>query len=219
MSEPTNNAILAELQEDFRREQFKQWMNRYGGAVLVLAVLLVLGTGAYTMWQQHQEGKLQAVTANLYDAIGPQAQQKPAEAADRLKTFAAQYPDNEQGDLAALLAAGLEKKASQPQEALALFSKVAESAKTDASLKGVATMLYVETALNTDTSPADLQAKLAPYQAADSAFRFTAWELGALAAHKAGDYEKARAFLDQLMKDSDTPNTQRQRAAELQRVL
>lgn len=210
--------ILAELQEDARREQLKEWTKKYGGMVVTLALLIVLGTAGYTFYQHRQEGQLRDVTTALYDGLGPDSRSHPVDAADKLNAFAKEHADSLQAPLASLLEAGLRQRANQPEQALAAFQSVMNDSRADAALKGAATMLYVEAGLETADAAA-LQAKLAPYQTTDSPYRFTAWELGALVAHRAGDHEKAQALLAQLTRDPATPPETRQRAVELQRVL
>ena len=212
------DAILTELQEDFRRQQLLAWTRRYGPLVVVAALLLVFGTAGYVFYQRQQEGKLEGVTAQLYAGLGADAKAKPAEAAAKLDQFADAHADDRQAVLAQLLAAGMKQRANDRDGQLADLKRVLGNDRADAALRAAATMMYVQAALEAD-APADLQKMLSPYQATDSAYRFTAWELGALVAHRAGDHAKAQQLLDQIIKDDGAPADSRNRAAELQRVL
>lgn len=214
MSDP----ILAELQEDLRREQLQVMTKKYGGIALMLAILVVLGTAGYTFYEHQHEAELRKVTEALYDGLGPDSKSHPAEVADKLQAFATEHADSAQAPLAKLLEAGLAEKSNQPDRALAAFEAVMNDSHADAALKGAATILYAQAGLES-VEPKTLQDKLAPYQTTDSPYRFAAWELGALAAHRAGDHDKAQALLAQLTSDGATPGDIRQRAVELQRVL
>lgn len=212
------DAILTELQEDLRRQQMLEATRRYGPLVVIAALLLIFGTAGYVFYQHRQESKLEGVTAELYAGLGADAKAHPADAAAQLNQFAATHDNNKQAVLAQLLAASMKQRAEDKDGMLTDLKSVMENEKADASLKAAATMMYVQAALEKD-APDSLQAKLAPYQATDNAYRFTAWELGALVAHRAGDHAKAQQLLDQILKDDAVPTDSRTRATELQRVL
>ncbi len=212
------DAILTELQEDLRRQQMLEATRRYGPLVAILALLLVFGTAGYVFYQRHQDSKHEDVTAQLYAGLGADAKAKPAEAATQLNQFATDHADDKQAVLAQLLAAGLKQRAGDTPGQLADLKSVIDSGKADESLKAAATMMYVQAALGAET-PDALQDMLNPYQATDNAYRFTAWELGALVAHRANDHAKAQQLLDQILKDDAAPVDNRTRAADLQRVL
>ena len=63
--------------------------------------------------------------------------------------------------------------------------------------------------------PAQLTAKLQPLTADTSPWRFSARELTAMLAARAGDTEKARTLYKQLADDQQAPSGVRGRAADL----
>lgn len=211
------DAVYNELQEDLRRQQLLDWMRRYGPWVVVAALLAVFGTAGYVFYQRQHEAKLEAVTAALYQNLGANAKAQPAESAGRLDSFA----DSETGRqavLARLMAAGLKLRANDKPGTLADLQRVIDDKQADDSLHGAATIMYVQNALDS-AAPDELQLRLAPYQDAGSAYRFQAWELGALVAYRAGDHERAQQLLQNILNDEAVPASARDRAADLQRVL
>lgn len=211
------DAVLTELQEDLRRQQLLDWMRRYGPWVVVAALLAVFGTAGYVFYKRQHEAKLEQVTAALYQNLGQNAKAQPAGSAGRLDSFAAEQ-GGDTAVLAKLLAAGLKLRADDKPGTLAELQGVIDDKRADDSLHGAATIMYVQNALESAT-PDDLQQRLKPYQDAGSPYRFQAWELGALVAHRAGDHDRAQQLLQNIVNDEAAPATARERAADLQRVL
>lgn len=207
--------IFHEIDEDLRRERFSRLWSRYGIYIIGLAVLIVVGVGAwrgYEWWKLKQD---QASGAQFETALELSSEGKSAEAEAALAT--------------------LEKDGSNGYRILARFRSAVELAKTDraAAIKdydalavdsGIGHLMRdvakVRAALLlVDTAPlADIEARMTPLDTPDGAFRHSAREIIGLAQYKAGDFKGAVATFDAIMNDSQTPPGLRRRA-ELMRAL
>lgn len=207
--------IFHEIDEDLRRERFSRLWSRYGIYIIGLAVLIVVGVGAwrgYEWWKLKQD---QASGAQFEAALELSSEGKSAESEAAL--------------------AALEKDGSNGYRILARFRSAVELAKTDraAAIKdydalavdsGIGHLMRdvakVRAALLlVDTAPlADIEARMTPLDTPDGAFRHSAREIIGLAQYKAGDFKGAVATFDAIMNDSQTPPGLRRRA-ELMRAL
>ena len=207
--------IIREVDEELRRENYEKLWRKYGSYALGLAALIVLGVAAYFEWQ-HYTANQHAERARQYEAAlqlvaaadpgAPAALQAVASGADG---YAA---------LAQLQEAALKAKAGDVNGAVAIYEKMTTDGAIDQSLRDLALILL---ALHTaDTAAPDLLAqRLQPLTAASSPWRYSALELTAVLAQRAGDNAKAEQILTALADDLNAPQALRQRATEMLHAL
>lgn len=204
--------IFREVDEDLRRDRAEHLFKRYGGVMIAAAVLVVAGTGGYSYWRHWQAQQKQEQTAALVSAIG-QSAQGPEKGIEALSAFAG----SAKPDLAAIAqfnAAALLIRQNKPDEAATVYDGIAAHGSVPAEYRDLATLLAV-TQRAEKGDPAQLTAKLQPLTADASPWRFTARELTAMLAARAGDTEKARTLYKQLADDQQAPSGVRGRAADL----
>lgn len=204
--------IFREVDEDLRRDRAEKLFKRYGGYGIAAAVLLVAGTAGYTTWRNWQQSQQQQDTAALVAAIS-QTAQGPDKGVEALAAYAGKA-DPKMAAIAQFNAAALLIRQGKPAEAATVYDTIAANGTVDGVYRDLATLLGVMERLESG-DPAQLQAKLQPLTADASPWRFSARELTATLAIRAGDKEKARTLFQQLADDAAAPAGVRSRAADL----
>lgn len=204
--------IFREVDEDLRRDRAEHLFKKYGGAMIAAAVLVVAGTGGYSFWRHWQAQKTQAQTAALVAAIS-QSAQGPEKGLDALAAFAG-TADPSLAAIAQFNAAALMIRQGKGADAATVYDGIAGNASVPAQYRDLATLLGVMQRAD-GGDPAQLTAKLQPLTADTSPWRFSARELTAMLAARAGDTEKARTLYKQLADDQQAPSGVRGRAADL----
>jgi hypothetical protein len=215
--------IFREVDEELRRDRFENLSKRFGPLFIAVALVAVVGTGGYVSWQNWQQSRAEAETAQLTEALRlatadntekPGTEKPGTEAAaDALTAFAGEAGAG-RGTLARLYAAGLRARNGDTSTAVATYDQIAGASDVEPVYRNLATVLSVLHQVETG-NPGELQARLAPLAAEGSPWRHTARDLSALLAAKAGDRAKAHDLYSQLADDPTAPAGVRTRAADL----
>ena len=207
--------IFDEVAEDLRAERNRRLMRRYGGAVAVLAVLIVIGAGAYEGWTQYSATQarktgtafLQAQTL----ADGPAAA-RPA-ALPALATLAQESGPGYRA-LARLRAAAVKADSNDLPGALALWDQVAADTAADPILRDLANLQWGLHQIDAG-DPSLVSARLLPLTGDGSAWKSLAEEGQAMLALRRGQTDVARDALKRLSADTTAPDGVRGRAGGL----
>lgn len=204
--------LFREIEEDLRRDRMNRLWQRYGGIVLGVALLVVVGTAGKVFWD-HRQAQMRAEEAQRFTA----AQRiltsgKQAEAAE---AFAAIAADGDTGfaELARLKEAEARAAAGDQGAARTALTEL-QSQAGDPVLRDLATLMLVERQLG-DGDPAELKKSLEPLAAPEAPWRNQARELLALVAIRAGNLDEARSLLSGLSQEAGVIASQQRRAAEL----
>jgi hypothetical protein len=210
--------IFTEVDEDLRRDRVERLWKAYGRYVIAAAVLAVLGTGAWTAWTDWQRSEAAAETRRLLDAIDQAAVREGDPAT--LAGLQGLGRDGRPGPraLARLYEAGLKARSGDLPAALALYRAVAADGAVDPDLRDAAQLLAALVGSQT-LAPAEIDAQLGRLAAADSPWRFTAQEIAALAALRAGENARARDLYARVADDPGAPPSLRARAAEMLQAI
>jgi hypothetical protein len=210
-----NEAFAREVDEELRVDRLTAWWRRWRWALIGAAVALVLGTAASVGWDAWRErvrtGDARAFDQALrqHDAAAPTADALAAMAADAATGYAA---------VARLTAAQLYVSAEQPDRARDVLAAVAADSSVPARYRDLARLLDVAVSF-AEMNPDAVVAELEPLAGAGAPWRHSARELIAAAQLEAGDRAAARATLDELVGDAETPQAMRGRARELLAAL
>ncbi|WP_188259294.1 tetratricopeptide repeat protein [Azospirillum tabaci] len=204
--------IFREVDEDLRRDRMERVFKRYGGIMLAAALAVVAATGGTVAWRNWQQSQKQSETTALAAALS-QAAQGPDKGVEALAAFAGKA-DPGMAALAQLNAAALLAREGKTAEAVAVYDKLSGNAGAGAVYRELAALLSVMHQLESG-APAQLQARLQPLTADNSPWRFSAREMSAVLAARAGDKDRARTLFQQLADDSQAPAGVRSRAADL----
>lgn len=208
--------IFDEVNEDVRREQLKQFWDKYSLLLILIAVIVIGGVGGWKGYQ-YVEGKKAVEASAAFDrAIELSDQKKHAEAEAAFAKLATDAPAGYR-TLARLRAAGEAAERDKPA-AVALYDSIAADRSVNLAEQDLAKVRAA--GLLVDTAPYDdLKKRLEPVTAGAGTYRHSARELLALSAWRNGNADAARQWLDQLATDGETPSSMRSRAEALQALL
>jgi hypothetical protein len=208
--------IFQEVDEEVRREQFKKLWDRFGTLIIAACVLVVVAVGAwrgYEWWQAKKAGESGAAFESAV-ALAESGKHQEAEAA-----FAKLAADGSAGyrGLARLREAA-ELASTDRNGAVRAYDDLASDKSAGQVIEDLAAVRAG--VLLVDTAPYnDMRARLEPLTAADRTFRYSARELLALSAWKAGDMAAARQWTDMIITDPQSPSGTRSRAEVLSELI
>lgn len=211
--------FIREVDEELRRDRLAVAWRRYGGAVVGLALLAVLGTAGKVVWDRWRQQELAAEAGRYAAAEEALAAARPADAAAALAALAA---DGQTGyaTLARLREAEAKLALKDEAGADAALEALAQGggAAGDPILRDLGTVLAAAREIDAG-DPAALRARLEPVAAAGSPWRDLARELLAVLAIRAGDLDSARKLLGEIAGDAGVPASQKSRAQELLQAI
>ena len=211
--------IFREVDEELRQERVEKLWKQYGKFVIAAAVLIVIGVAGWKFWQSQErdariaEGAKFAVAASLLEE---------GKTADAAKAFAALAEGTSSGYaiLARLNEAAIRVQAGDAAGAIEIYDTVASDGSVPGSIRKLATVLAGLQALRVDSIDlAAIEAKLGPLTQAGEAYRYTALEILAIAARKAGDIEKTKTQYKSIVDDPAAPTGVRSRASQMIGIL
>ena len=209
--------IFREVEEEVRKDKLLALWKKYGVYVIIAAVALVAGTGLRVVWREYQQNR-QAEDAAAFAQAGnllAEGQVKDAAAA-----YAGLAKDANGGYavVAAFHAAQAQEKAGDIGAAVATYDKLAGESEAGPALRDVARLSAAM--LRSGEAPLEeMQKRLAPLDADDNPWRFSARELLAAARLRSGDEKGARELLNGLAEDAGTPAGVRARAEQFLAAL
>lgn len=205
----SDDGFFREVDEELRSDRVKQFWDRFGSLIIIVAVVVVVGTAAWRAWEWY--GRSQAAEAGdtLLQASRLEEEQKPDEAEALLRPLVdggpGAYPNMARMKLAALVAE------AQPDEAIALFDAVANDTSADPEQRAIS-RLRAGLLLVDHGSVADVESRLLQLAGPTNAYRSSAREGLGLAYWKAGDREKAFTQFSAIADDQAAPRNLAQRA-------
>jgi hypothetical protein len=212
----TNDPIFAEIDEEVRRERFKQLWDRYGSYAIAVAVVIILAIGG---WRGHQwwEARRAAEAGAKFEAAAELLEQdKYAEAEAAFARIAAEAPGGYR--ILARLREAASTGQRDPKAAVKIYDEIAADSRAGQVLQDLANLRAGM--LLADTEPYDaLRARLEPLTAPDRTFRHTARELLAFAAWRGNNSQAVKHWIDMIMADAETPASTRTRIDMLMTLI
>jgi len=208
--------IFSEIDEEVRREKFKQLWDRYGLYVIIVAVLIVLAIGGWRGYEFWQNRKAAESGSAFEAAIALSDEGKAAEAEEAFAKIAVEgtpgYRELARFRQAAALAQHDVPAAVREYDGLAKSGSISQTLQDLAGIR--AGFLLV------DSAPfSELQQRLGPLAEPGRPFRHSARELLAFSAWKANDAAAARRYVDMISADAETPQGVRTRIEVLNALL
>ncbi|WP_029007080.1 tetratricopeptide repeat protein [Azospirillum halopraeferens] len=204
--------IFREVDEDLRRDRMERLFKRYGGIAIAVVVVLVGSVAGYNIWTAREQSQREEATAALTAAVDAAAA-GPDRGIEALSAVAARG-GSDVATLARLKEAALLAGKGDRAAAVAIYDRVAADTVADTAYRDLATLLSVMHQLGSG-DPAALTARLQPLSADTSPWRFSAREMEALLAARAGNTERAQTLFQQLADDASAPSGVRSRATDL----
>lgn len=218
MADHTEDSLIREIDDELRQEQFHKVWSRYGKLILVAAGLCVAAAAGYQFWVKYDLETRQAL-GDQFAAAQKLAETGSTDAAvGAFKNLSGE--GGGYGLLARIQEAGLLAKNGDTAGAIAAYNAVAADKEAGKLYQDLAVILAAGLEVNDPgIDPQKVQDRLAPLMAAGNPWRFSAQELAAALALRAGDKAKAMEIYGALSKDAETPARMRQRATELLTIL
>jgi hypothetical protein len=204
----SDSAAFHEVDEAVRKDELKDWWNRWGTWVVAAAVIVVVGVTALVGWRQYDASRRGEASAAYSAALAQIGQDKAA----ALKAFEDQAKNAPEPyrSLAALVAAQLREPLDAQVTALLAVAPTLSSAE-------LADLANVIAAYKSIDSPKaeEMVAKLEPLAGPDRPFRLSVRELQAMLAVRKGDLKRARELWSEIAKDPQAPQAAAQRASAM----
>lgn len=203
-------ALIREVDEDLKRDQFDKLWKQYGKYVVGLAVVLVLGVAANEGWRSLKISRAQEESAKFQAA----AQKRDIAALEELaKTGKTVY-----APLASFKKAALLTVAGNGAQAIEAYQDGANAKEMGPLYQQAARLHALMMQIDTGDA-AKLEAELAPLAQPGEPWRHSAQELQALLAIRTGFPARALEILTRLSDDATAPQGLRARASELRQAL
>ncbi len=201
--------IFREVDEDLRHERYKRLWDRFGTYVIVAAILIVVGTAGWRLFEYWREHEAQA-TGDRFIAALDLATAGDHQAASAALTAIMADGSGQYPMLATFRVASEKATAGDRDGAVADFDAIAKSS-APALVRDLArlraALLLVDTA-----SVADLTARVGDLAATGNPWRHSAREILGLAAWRTGDLAGARKYYDEIAEDQEKPADLQSRA-------
>lgn len=193
--------IFNEVDEEIRRERLKQFWSRYGGYVVAVALLVIIGVGGWRGYQWWHAKKAAEAGAVFESAILLASEGKNDEAEAAFGRIA------EEGTayrvLARLRQASELARKDRPG-AVKLYDLLVADAKVDGTMQDLARVRGAM--LMVDTAPLEeMRARLEPATEGGRIFRHSARELMMFSAWRVGNAAAVKQWSDALVADPETP--------------
>lgn len=201
--------IFREVDEDLRHERYKRLWDRFGTYVIVAAILIVVGTAGWRLWEYWREHQAQA-TGDRFVAALDLAAKGDQSALAALEAVAAdgsgEYP------LLAKFRAASEKAAAGNRDgAVADFDAIANTGNAPGIVRDLA-RLRAALLLVDSATVADLNTRVGDLAGIGNPWRHSAREILALASWRTGDLAGARKYYEEITADQEMPADLQSRA-------
>ena len=206
--------IFHEVDEDVRRDKAVDFWRRYQTPIFVIAFLIVAATGAWSYYQDKRQQAAEAANAQFVAAVALAEEGKSAEAAAAFDAIAKTAPKG----YAALARIRAAEARPDRAQALAELNAIGEDAAVDKLSQEIA-MLRAALIVLDGQDRDKLERALGPLMVSNGAFRFSAQEWNGLDALANDDYDEAERVFEQVLNDTDAPQSMRQRASAYKGLL
>ena len=204
----SDSAAFHEVDEAFRKDELREWWNRWGTWVVAGSVALVVAAVGYVGWGQYDTSRRAAASAAYSAALAQVAQDRPA--AIKALEIQAQGAPEPYRALAALTVAQLR----EPLDAEVAALVATAPTLSPAELADLARVIAAYKSIDTPKAE-ELVAALEPLAGPDRPFRLSVRELQGMLALRKGDLKRARELWTEISKDPQVPQAAAQRATAM----
>ena len=204
----SDSAAFHEVGDAVRKDELKEWWDRWGTLVVAVAVIVVVVVAGAVGWRQYDNSRRGEASA-AYSAALDQIAQNPTAARTAFEQQAKNAPEPYRS-LAAMVAAQLQ----QPLDAQVNALLAAAPGLTPAELTDLANVIAGYKSIDSPKAE-EVMARLEPLAAPDRAFRLSVRELQAMIAVHKGDIKKARELWTEISKDPAVPQGTAQRVGSM----
>ncbi|ESX96311.1 tetratricopeptide repeat protein [Mesorhizobium sp. LNJC403B00] len=213
----SDDSFIREVNDEIRREQAQALWDRFGPAILGLAILVVLGTAAFVGYRYWDETRANRSGDAFSQALKLANDGKSDEALTALEQLEKDgygaYPL-----LARMRAATVKADKGDFAAAVTDFDGVAADTAIPQGIRDMA-RLRAALLLVDHGSFADVSSRVEALTADNNTLRHTAREALGLAAWKEGKTQDALKLFDQIAADDGAPRNARQRATLMSELI
>jgi hypothetical protein len=213
----SDDSFIREVNDEIRREQAQALWDRFGPAILGLAILVVLGTAAFVGYRYWDESRANRSGDAFSQALKLANDGKSDDALTALQQLEKDgygaYPL-----LARMRAATVKADKGDFAAAVADFDGVAADTAIPQGIRDMA-RLRAALLLVDHGSFADVSSRVEALTADNNTLRHTAREALGLAAWKEGKTQDALKLFDQIAADDGAPRNARQRATLMSELI
>ncbi|MDQ0454437.1 tetratricopeptide repeat protein [Rhizobium paknamense] len=210
MAEQHNDSFIREVNEELRSEQMSRAWRRFGPVIIAVAVLIVLGTAGYRLYDYWTDDRASQSGDRFLAATKLARDGKTDEALSALGALEKEgygaYPV-----LARLRAASLIAEKGDAKGAIDAFTAIGKDMSVPQVIRDVAHIRAGWLLVDNGTYE-QVAAQVESLSAPAYALRQSAREALGLAAYKAGQMERAREWFQQITEDADAPRNVANRA-------
>ncbi len=212
-----DDSFIREVNDELRSDQMKAVWTRFGGIIIGIAVLIVLGTVGKVGYDYWQESSSSQSGDTFLAALNLARENKSDEALAALteleKDGYGSYPV-----LAQLRVATLQAQKGETDAAVAAFSEIGRDTRIPAALRDAARLRAAYLLIDAGTYE-QVSSEVEQLAVPQNAMRHSAREALGLSAYKAGDYAKAKSWFQQIVDDAQSPRGILNRAQMLLDVI
>lgn len=209
--------FLQEVEENYRRDQLRDFLQKYLKWVIAAVVLLLAAVGGWLYWQSQQEKKVQQQTEELSAVIDDIVAENFQTVPQRLDGLANTKNDVVRAS-AMLTRAAVAIERGDRATALARYKAIMEDDGLPQEYRDLATIRL--TALEFDSlQPQQVIARLEPLAKAGNPWFGSAGELTAMAYLKQNQRARAGQMFAAIAADNQVPETMRSRAVQIAGTL
>ncbi len=213
----SDDSFIREVNEEIRQEQAKALWDRYGPAAILIAVLVVVGTGLFVAWEYWVETKANSSGDRFSQAL---TLANSGKADESLAAFEALEKDGYGAYplLARMRAATVQADKGDFKAAVAGFDEVAADSSIPAVIRDTARLRAAMLLVDHGTY-AEVSTRVEALTADTNPLRHSAREALGLAAWKDGKFADALKLFEQISADQAAPRNARQRADLLTELI
>ncbi|MDH4985962.1 tetratricopeptide repeat protein [Aminobacter anthyllidis] len=213
----SDDSFFREVNEEIRHERAKALWDSYGPAAIVIAVLIVIGTGLFVAWEYWVENKANSSGDQFSQALTLANSGKADEA---LAAFDALEKDGYGAYplLARMRAATVQADKGDFKAAIAGFDEVAADSSIPNVIRDVARLRAALLLVDNGTY-ADVSGRVEALTNDTNPLRHSAREALGLAAWKDGKLADALKLFEQISSDEGAPRNARQRSNLLAELI
>jgi len=206
----SDDSFIREVNEELRSEQIQNVWKRFRPLIIGVAVLIVLGVAGAALFEWWQARESSASGDRFISAVKDASDNKPDQAMKELEALGkdgfGSYPV-----LARMRLATLKADKGDAKGAIADFNALGQDAAVPAPVRNAA-KLRAAWLMVDNNSYEDLASAVEELAAASSPLRNSAREVLGLSAYKAGNYAKARDWLQLVLDDKESSSGAKTRA-------
>ena len=212
------DSFIDSIQEEISKENWKRIWDKYGKLISIGVSILLVASIGYNVWQKQDLEDREAISASFTSSQNELAGDRTKTALTGFKEIGKSSKHN-YAALAKFEEAAILKE-TQEKEALNKYKEVFENDKVNSSIKDLAYIYYINTALDLMTDE-ELTVQLPSFisnlsnKYIGKSWDILAKETLAYCYLKQGDNEKAKLTLEQLATTEDVPSGVLERAREL----